>query len=231
MAEQKQIDPTDDRYRYIGFEVFGSKTDPFWRSEDERKGYIAGLKEQIGSVYRNSVVYSQIISQTDRVFIIIASAMMIVAPFLTWMKATTLYGPVSFTGITGIFSMGGFWFYVQKVGGWVIPVTVYLLAILAAISLILGILVLATLFSKAPSEEIYVQKLKRILRLNAIPFGLFLLVVVISLIGQRIPFGQYLGVHEIDSHYTVVTLVQLTSIGFWLAVFGFILNFNKSKEI
>lgn len=231
MAEQKQVDPADDRYRYIGFEVFGSKTDPFWRNEDERKGYIAGLKQQIGSVYRNSVVYSTVISQTDRIFIIIASAMMIIAPFLTWMKATTLYGPASFNGILGLFDMGGFWFYVQKMDGWVIPTSIYLMAAMSVISLLLGIFVLLTLFRKAPSEDAYIQKLKSVLRLNAIPFGMFLLVVLLSLIGQRIPFGQYLGIEEIGARYSVVTLVQLSSAGFWLSVFGFILNFNKSKEI
>ncbi len=231
MAEQKQVDPADDRYRYIGFEVFGSKTDPFWRNEDERKSYVEGLKQQIGAVYRNSVVYSNVVTKIDRIFIIIASVMMVIAPFLTWMKATTLYGPVGFTGITGVFSMGGFWFYVEKVGGWVIPVTVYLLAAMAVMSLVLGVMVLMALFRKAPSEDVYVQKLKSVLRLNAIPFVVFLLVILISLIGQRIPFGQHLGINEIDSRYSVVTLIQLSSFGFWLSVFGFILNFNKSKEI
>ena len=231
MAEQKPVDPTEERYRYIGFEVFGSKTDPFWRNEDERKSYVEGLKAQIGSVYRNSVVYSNVVTKTDRIFIIIASAMMIIAPFLTWMKASTLYGPASFNGILGVFNMSGFWFYVQKIGGWVIPVSVYLTAAMAVISLVLGIMVMLTLFGKAPSEDVYVQKLKKVLRLNAIPFGIFLLVVLISLIGQRIPFGEHLGIDEIDSRYSVVTLVQLSSVGFWLSVFGFILNYNKSKEI
>lgn len=231
MAEQKQLDPGEDRYRYIGFEVFGSKTDPFWRNEDERKNYVAGLKQQIGSIYRNSVVYSNVVSKTDRIFIIIASAMMILAPFLTWMKATTLYGKVSFMGLLGVFNMSGFWFYVQKTGGWVIPATVYLLAALAVVSLILGAMVLMTLFRKAPSEEVYLQKLKSVLRLNAVPFVMFLLVILLSLIGERIPFGQYLGVQEIDSRYSIVTFIQLSSMGLWLSVFGFILNFNKSKEI
>lgn len=231
MAEEKQLDPADDRYRYIGFEVFGSKTDPFWRNEDERKNYVAGLKQQIGSIYRNSVVYSNVVSKTDRIFIIIASAMMILAPFLTWMKATTLCGKVSFMGLLGVLNMSGFWFYVQKTGGWVIPATVYLLAALAVVSLILGAMVLMTLFRKAPSEEIYLQKLKSVLRLNAIPFVMFLLVILLSLIGERIPFGQYLGVQEIDSRYSIVTFIQLSSMGLWLSVFGFILNFNKSKEI
>lgn len=231
MAEQKQLDPGEERYRYIGFEVFGSKTDPFWRNEDERKSYVEGMKQQIGSIYRNSVVYSSVVTKTDRIFIIVASVMMIIAPFLTWMKAHTLYGPASFGGITGIFGMGGFWFYVEKVGGWVIPVTVYLTFAMALMSLVIGVMVMLALFRKAPSEDVYVQKLKGVLRLNAIPFIVFLLIIVISLFGQRIPFGQYLGIEEIDSRYSVVTLVQLSSIGFWMSVFGFILNFNKSKEI
>ncbi|MGB5107569.1 MAG: hypothetical protein WBP29_00905 [Candidatus Zixiibacteriota bacterium] len=231
MAEEKQLDPADDRYRYIGFEVFGSKTDPFWRNEDERKSYVAGLRQQIGSIYRNSVVYSNVVSKTDRIFIIIASAMMIIAPFLTWMKATTLYGKVGFMGLLGVFNMSGFWFYVQKTGGWVIPATVYLLAALAFVSLILGVMVLLTLFRKAPSEDVYLQKLKSVLRLNAIPFAVFLMIILLSVIGQRIPFGQYLGVQEVDSRYSIVTFIQLSSVGLWLSVFGFILNFNKSKEI
>jgi len=115
--------------------------------------------------------------------------------------------------------------------GWAIPLSVYLMAAMAVISLVLSVLVLLTLFHNAPSEDVYVQKLKSVLRLNAIPFGIFLLIVLLSLIGQRIPFGQYLGISEIDSRYSVVTLVQLSSAGFWLSVFGFILNFNKSKEI
>lgn len=231
MAEDKQLDPADDRYRYIGFEVFGSKSEPFWRNEDERKSYVASIKGQIGSIYRNSVVYSNVVTKIDRIFIIIASAMMILGPFLPWMATKTLYGTASFSGALGIFSLGKFWFYVQKMDGWVIPFTVYLMAAMAIVSILLGIYVLMTLFGKASSEEAYTMKLKKALRLNFIPFAGFLLLVLFGLIGQRIPFGENLGVQDIGSRYSIVTFIQLSSIGFWMTVFGAIVNFNKSKEI
>lgn len=231
MADQQNLDPVDERYRFIGFEVYPTKTGPFWKSEDERKSYVASIKQQIGSIYRNSVVYSSVITRVDRLFIIIASVVMIVAPFLPWMRAHTLYGPVSFGGITGLLNLGGFWFYVDKMGGWVILLTVYLLAAMAVLSVVLGVFVLITIFGKASSEEAYAKKLKKVLRLNAIGFLLFLAIVLLGLIGQRIPFGQHLGIEELGPRYTIVTFVQLAHIGMWLSVFAFIINFNKSKEL
>lgn len=231
MAEQQNPDPVDERYRYIGFEVFPTKTGAFWKSDEERKGYVASIKQQIGSIYRNSVVYSSVITPVDRLFIIIASVIMIIAPFLPWMQAHTLYGSKTFGGITGLLNLGGFWFYVDKMGGWVVPLTVYLLGAMAIVSLVLGILVLLAVFGKAPSEEAYAQKMKKVLRLNAIGFMLFLAIVVLGLIGQRIPFGQHLGIEELGSRYSIVTFVQLAHIGMWLSVFAFIINFNKSKEL
>ncbi len=229
MADEKQVNP-EERYRYIGFEVFGDKPQKFWQNDDERKSYIQRVKAEIGSLYRNSVVYASVISRTDRIFIIIASALMILAPFFPWMSVKTLYGSESFLGITGLFSMGGFWFYVSKMGGMIVPLSLYLLALLAYLSLVFGVWTLLTVFSKAPSQEAYLAKLKKVLRLNMIPAIVFLLIVLLGLIGQRIPFGPYLGIDGLGGHYSIVTLIQFSSIGLWMSFFGFMLNFNKSKE-
>ncbi len=231
MAEQKPMDPAEERYQYIGFERFPGKVDPFWKNDDERKSYVSGLKDQIGSIYRNSVVYSDVLTPVDRWMIMLVAVLMIVAPFLPWMRAHTLYGPESFGGITGLFGLGGFWFYVEKIDGWVIPFSVYLLAAMAALSLILGVMVLLAVFGKAPNQDVYLQKVKRALRLNGIGVGLFLVIILFSLIGQRIPFGQHLGIEEIGARYSIVSFINLSHAGLWLSVFGFVLNFNKSKDL
>lgn len=230
MAEEKEIKP-EERYQYIGFEVFGEKPTSFWRDEEERKKYIADVKAELGSIYRNSVVYSSVISRIDRVFITIASVMMILAPFLTWMKAQTLYGPVSFTGLFGVFSLGGFWFYVKKMDGSIIPLTVYLLALLAVVSLAFGVWTLSTVYRKAASEDAYLARLKKTLKLHLYPFLLFLFIVLLGLIGQQIPFGNSLGISDLGRSYSIVTFIQFSSIGLWMAVFGFVLNFSKSKDL
>jgi hypothetical protein len=230
MSEQQEINE-QERYKYIGFETFGGKARPFWKSDADRKKQIENLKSQLGSVFRKSVVYSEVISLTDRVFITIASLVMIAAPFLVWFKADTLYGPVSFTGLTGIANLDGFWFYVQLMGGSVIPATVYLTAALAYLSLLFGVLTLVFLYLPAATKEAYVGRMKMILRIQLIPFLIFLAIVVLGLVSQKIPFGRFLGVEDLGGRYTIVTFIQFSSIGFWLAIFGFILNFNKSKEL
>ena len=221
----------DERYQYIGFEAFGAKAGAFWKSDNERQSYVERVKEQVGSIYRNSVVYSSAISATDRTFIVIASLAMIIAPFLTWFSVKTIYGPESFTGLLGFFDRGGFWFYVDLMGGWVIPVTVYLLTAMAFLSIVLGVLGLLAPFLKAKSEAAYVHRVKTILRLNVIPFLVFLAIILLGIVTQRIPFGDSLGVTDLGSRYSIVTLVQFSSVGFWLAVFGILLNFNKSREL
>jgi hypothetical protein len=221
----------DERYQYIGFEAFGAKPGKFWKSDTERQSYVEKVKEQVGSIYRNSVVYSSAISATDRVFIVIASLAMIVSPFLPWFSVKTIYGPESFTGLLGYFHRDGFWFYVQMMGGWVIPVSVYLLTAMALLSLVLGIFGLAAPFMKSKSEAAYVHRVKTLLRLNVIPFLVFLAIIFLGLVTQQIPFGEHLGVYDLGSRYSFVTLIQFSSYGFWLAVFGILLNFNKSREL
>ncbi|MCK4857052.1 MAG: hypothetical protein KAT58_03695 [candidate division Zixibacteria bacterium] len=230
MTEQNQISE-EERYKYIGFETFGRKTRPFWRDEEERESYVEGIKKQLGSVFRNSVVYSEVMGLSDRIAITIASLVMIVAPFLVWMKVDTLYGTASFSGITGFLNMEGFWFYVEMIGGSVIPLTVYLTTVLAYLSVLFGVLTLVFLFLKARTQENYIRRLKSVLRLQAIPFIIFLAIIVLGLIGQRIPFGSHLGVDGLSASYSIVTFIQFSSIGFWLAIFGLIMNFNKSKEL
>jgi hypothetical protein len=230
MAEEKQVNP-NERYRYIGFEVFGDKPPGFWKNDEERKSFIQQFKAEVGSLYRNSVVYASVISRVDRIFITVASVMMILAPFLPWFRVKTLYGSESFLGITGLFSMGGFWFYVSKMGGMVVPLSIYLLALLSFLSLGFGVWTLLAVYGKAPSEEIYLAKLKKTLRLNMVPLAVFLVIILLGLIGQRIPFGPYLGIQDLGGHYSIITLIQFSSVGLWMSFFGFMLNVNKAKEI
>jgi hypothetical protein len=223
--------PGDERYQYIGFEAFGAKVGSFWKNDGERQNYLERVKQQVGSIYRNSVVYSTAIGATDRIFIAIASLAMIIAPFMTWFSVRTIYGTESFNGVMGFFNREGFWFYVEMMDGWVIPTTIYLLVALAFLSILLGILGLASTFLKAKSEAAYVGRIKWMLRLNLVPFLIFLTIIVLGMITQRIPFGEHLGVYDLGGRYSIVTLVELSSIGFWLAIFGVLLNFNKSREL
>jgi hypothetical protein len=104
------------------------------------------------------------------------------------------------------------------------------LALLAFLSLGFGVWTLFTVYSKAPSQEVYLAKLKKVLKLNMVPLSVFLVIILLGLIGQRIPFGPYLGIQDLSGHYSIVTLIQFSSVGLWMSFFGFMLNVNKAKE-
>ncbi|MFH2055770.1 MAG: hypothetical protein ABIJ61_07425 [bacterium] len=230
MAQEQQLEE-EERYQYIGFEAFGKKVKPFWKTGDERAAYLKELRAQEGSVFRKSVVYGNILSLSDRVTVTLASLLMIVAPFLAWFKVDTIYGPVSFSGITGVMHLDGFWFYVELIGGKIIPLAVYLTAALAYLSLVLGVLTLVALFLKSSSIEVSARRLKNILRLQIYPFLLFLGIIIVTAVGQQIPFGEHLGVYGLSGHFGMGTYLGFTSIGIWLSIFALLLNFNKSKEL
>lgn len=232
MAQNEQIND-EERYQYIGFESFGKKVKPFWKNNEERAEHLKKLHEleSEGTVFRKSVVMASVMGLSDRIAIAVASLIMIVAPFLPWIKADTIYGPVSFTGFTGLMHLDSFWFYVELMGGKVIPVAIYLTAAVAYLSIFFGIVTLVVLFMKAKSIEAYAKRLKSVLRLQIYPFLIFLAIIIVSLIGQRIPFGEYLGIYGLGDNFNMVTFLSFTSFGLWLAIFGFLLNFNKSKEL
>jgi hypothetical protein len=230
MAQQQQVSE-EERYQFIGFEAFGKKVKPFWKNDQERDEHLKVVHSQEGSVYRRSVIYGSILSLTDRVTVAIAGLILVVAPFLAWFKVDTIYGPVSFSGATGLMNLDGFWFYVELMGGNIIPIAIYLTAALAYLSLILGVLTLGALFLKADSIEASARRLKSILRLQIYPFLLFLGIIVVTMVGQQVPFGEHLGIHGLTGHFGMGTYFGFTSIGIWLSIFAFLLNFNKSKEL
>jgi hypothetical protein len=230
MAENNRLSE-EERYQFIGFERFGKKSKPLFKDDEERQRHVANVKNTTGSVFRNSVIYAESISLVDRAMITIASLVMVIAPFLVWFKAATLYGPVTFTGLTGIMNTGGFWFYVEMMGGSIIPLTVYLTTVMAYLSVLFGIMTLVFLFLPAKSEAGLVSRLKMVMRAQLVPVFIFLAIIVIGLVGQRIPFGPHLGIDGLGRNYSIFTFVQFSYIGFWLSLFGFIINFNKSKEL
>lgn len=230
MAQEQQL-KEEERYQYIGFEAFGKKVKPFWKNDDERAAHLKVLQAQEGSVFRKSVVYGSILSLSDKITVAVASLILIVAPFLTWFKANTIYGPVSFSGITGIMNLDGFWFYVELMGGNIIPLTVYLTTALAYLSLLLGLAGLVMLFMKAKTIEGSAKRLKNVLRLQIWPCLLFVGIIIIAAIGQNIPFGEHLGVYGLGRHFGMGTYLGFTSVGIWLTIFALLLNFNKSKEL
>lgn len=77
----------DQRFRYIGFEVFPGKVKDLFKTDDEREKYIDGVrkKRQKGDTLRDQcTLLEERISTTDRIVLTIASVVILATLFIPW---------------------------------------------------------------------------------------------------------------------------------------------------
>ena len=112
---------------------------------------------------------------------------------------------------------------------------VYIPALLSLLAFIFGILTLIMLFLPAGTRESYQARLKKVLGLHWLPLALWMAFFVVSIIGVRLPFGEWMsesyGVRAIGDSITVVTFATLSGIGVWLSIAGLVLNAVKSNDL
>ncbi|MGH8015642.1 MAG: hypothetical protein ACREBV_05585 [Candidatus Zixiibacteriota bacterium] len=116
---QKQSTPKKinerDRLRYIGFDVFPGEPKDLFKSEEEKKKLVAQVRERLehhDHLRSDCTLLEERVSGTDRIFLTIASAVIVLSLFLPWYSAYNeiveenvpvekIEEPVSTTAVTG----------------------------------------------------------------------------------------------------------------------------------
>ena len=110
MAKQKNVNPEELRYNYLGFEVEPGKLKEFWASDDEKKSYVEKIRAQFKksqSIERDfSVVNANQINKADRVIISIASLLMIISLFLPYYRFDAFGSMISGSAVSYLINMG-----------------------------------------------------------------------------------------------------------------------------
>ncbi len=108
---------------------------------------------------------------------------------------------------------------------------VILFPVIMLLSLLFGILNLTTLYGKGGAEERYLSKVKKMLRLNFIPFILWLAVVIISIVGVKTPLASSFGINQLKDTFDVITLVTISGFGLWISLGCWIINSVKANDL
>ena len=104
------LGPADERFKYIGFDVFPGKAGDIFNSEEERKTLIEKVKSKLsrsqGEVRDRCTLMETRVSMVEKLFLTAAAVFMVLALFVPWFSG---YIPVSYTEL-GSFGDNSFYF-------------------------------------------------------------------------------------------------------------------------
>lgn len=236
MVEEKKSDKREDdlRFKYIGFDVYSSKVKKFWRSSEEEKRYSEEVRKRKEKGEReerdHSLIAVPVFSPVEKWILTVTSALMILCLFLPWFTFTRGENSMSFNVLQYLFSLVTLMTY-SGLGGALLGILSLMFPLMMLTSLLFGILNLLALYGKAGSEDAYLRKIKKALRLNFIPLFLWIIAVIISIVGIAAPLASAFGVNQIKDNFDVITLVSISGFGLWISLGCWILNSVKANDL
>jgi hypothetical protein len=100
---KKSFDPSEERYKYIGFDVYPGKAGDMFKSDEERKTLVekvlGKLARSQGEVRDRCTLIESRLSGLEKVFLTIAALALVVSLFIPWFSG---YIPVSYTELGSI---------------------------------------------------------------------------------------------------------------------------------
>jgi hypothetical protein len=235
MVEEKKGEKEENlRYKYIGFEVFPLKPKKFWRNAEEEKKYLEETKKRKEKGEReerdHSVVFVPIFTQVEKWILSLTSVLMILSVFLPWFTFTRGESAIRYNAIQYIINFGTTMTY-SGLGGPLLGFLMFIFMFVILSSFIFGILNLLALYSKTNSESVYLQKLKRSLRLNFVPLFLWLIAVILTIFGMTTPLATAFGVNQLKDTLNVVTLLSISGVGLWISLGCWVMNSVKANDL
>jgi hypothetical protein len=137
---------------------------------------------------------------------------------------------MNYSALGYLFNFGTLMTY-SGLGGDLLGILAVIFPVAMLTSLLFGILNLLALYSKTNSEEGYLRRVKKTLRLNFIPFLLWMAAVIISIIGVATPLASAFGVNQLKDNFDVITLVSISGIGLWTSLGCWTLNSVKANDL
>ncbi len=226
-----------DRFRYIGFDVYGGSPKEYFKSEEELEKHRKAVQEYSKghtSTFRSfTAVNQELLPLSNKIVLTISCLVLIVSAFLPWISFKSSWVSYSFAGLTGFFSASQYTDYL-KLFNPNLMIFVYVPAALAFLAFIFGILTLIMLYLPYKSFEGYLSRLKRVMSLQWYVLGIWVAFFIFSIIGVSLPFGEWMsehyGVRAVSDRVNVVTFTTLAGLGVWLSIGALTLNAVKSND-
>ncbi len=209
----------EDRFKYIGFEIYPGKTHEFWESEEEKKRYLEVIRKKRSSSSllerEHSLIKMVLFSKTDRVILTVTSILMMLSLFLPWFSVKDV-GSLFFFGIGKLPATGALF-----------GLFMVLMILTILVSAVAGVISLLALYKKTTDSEYYLMNLKKKLKLNYLPLVLWGVVIFISVIGMNTSSPGSSG----GGSFNIVDLLTQSSVGLWLSLPSLIINCVKISDL
>lgn len=226
---------SEDRFRYIGFNVFPGKAPEFWKNETERKEHLEKVRETGGKFVplsrSNSLVAARAMSATERWMLTVTSALMAASPFLPWFTFTRGTESLSYSGVSLLLHAGSVREYLA-LGPGLLGTSFLLLLVLMLASAGLGLASLWFLHAGGSgASDSHLLRLHRLMMWHYLPilgWGAFFAMAMAS---TPLPFGMSLGLSEVGNEYGVGALAAASSAGLWIPFGALWVNAIKGNDL
>ncbi len=211
----------ETRFRFIGFEVYSKQVPRFWKSDAEAAEYSKQVQLGVGvsSLDRDfSLLHDVALSKVDKLVMTAVGAVMLLTAVLPWVQFRTATGSdfsLSWMGVIGTL-LGGIGTAFS--GGLTVGLSAILALVSAIVTPLLGIWILALLWTKAPSEDAFQERLRKPLQFGYGVFFAGVAILVLSLAGGQIPGYASWGMIDPGESYGLGGLLTLLSYGAYSAL-------------
>ncbi|UCB51945.1 MAG: hypothetical protein JSV10_08130 [Candidatus Zixiibacteriota bacterium] len=240
MEDQKPSKKTQERiteetrYKYIGFDVYPKKPKKFWKSQEEKRKLLEGVKKKVSKTAveerDHSLVRAAVFTRVDRMVLTVASLILTISLVLPWFSLRGEGFGSQVIGL-GFFLKLGTLFGYAPLSGPLFSVFVVLVGLTILSSFAAGLVSLLALHKKQSDTESYLINLKKKLKLNLIPLISWSALIVIACFGMSTPFADILRVDGLGDSFTVINFFVLSSFGVWLALPSVIINCVKISDL
>jgi len=220
-AEKPAPVPTgDDRYRFIGFEIYPKKSPRFWKSDQEEAEFArkVDLSSPMSVFDRDfSLLHLIPVSNADKIIITIVAALLVATVAMPWVGFRTVTGSdfgLSWMGALSTLAGG---LGTAFAGGLAVGIAALLGLIIMIGAPVIGIWSLVALWTKAKSEDAFFARLRRPLSLGYILFFACFIGYILSFVGGHIPGYERWGLIDPGESFGFMTLATVLSYGVYLA--------------
>ena len=238
--ETKEIssEGSDIRYKYIGFDVYGSKVKKFFKSEEEKKQYEEKVAEynktHFSPLRSGTTVKANLMGGVDKLILTLTSLGLIVGGLLPWFSVNTIYGQFRIPGATAFLSVSGLMGLMGEFSS-LLPILVYIFSVLGIVSIIFGVVTLIMLYLPSKNKEASQGRLKHALGWQYLPLTIWAAVFIFLVVGIKIPFGEEISdiyaISGLGSKFNIVTFASFSQPALWLCFVSLIINAIKSNDL
>jgi len=219
--------PVEERYRYIGFEVFPKEAKPLFESPEEEKKFLEKIRSRTSKFFflerEHSLIELPTLTAVERTLALLCSLLAVLGFFI--FPVGNLYlggvGNLTVSGLGLLLKIGDLSPYLA-LGGPRVVIVLVLSLIFLLLGAVLGSLQLTALLTTWKSNR--GQIVSRLNRLGILPVLFWIAALVVALFGIPTPAWDLLGVEQLGKSFDIFSFLSLASWGTWAVLGGLLIN-------